>query len=202
LPFCRVRLVGKKPEHRFSTDLMTLGDHLRKRRLDLHHQPVLHRLPAIAAFLGYDLDALPADAPLGLRIASKRRRLGLSQKALAESLGIDEGTVRRWERGESQRRPSRRVRGLFERWLAEARSLLQAKGSGEKGGKRRFRNGVGFVLPVKSHSDQVRLLALQGDVGRRAMSNGALDTVAGKSTTGAWEARNARNTHSQATLRA
>jgi transcriptional regulator with XRE-family HTH domain len=140
-----VRLVGKKPEHRFSTDLMTLGDHLRKRRLDLHltlrdvaervgadkssvnawernyHQPVLHRLPAIAAFLGYDLDALPADAPLGLRIASKRRRLGLSQKALAESLGIDEGTVRRWERGESQRRPSRRVRGLFERWLADSR---------------------------------------------------------------------------------
>jgi hypothetical protein len=89
-----------------------------------------------------------------------------------------------------------------ERSESEARSLLQAKGSGEKGGKRRFRNGVGFVLPVKSHSDQVRLLALQGDVGRRAMSNGALDTVAGKSTTGAWEARNARNTHSQATLRA
>jgi transcriptional regulator with XRE-family HTH domain len=75
----------------------------------------------IAAFLGYSLEVLPADAPLGLRIASKRRRLGLSEKALARSLGLDDGTVRKWERGESQRRPSRRVRALFHRWLADSR---------------------------------------------------------------------------------
>jgi len=61
------------------------------------------------------------DAPLGLRIASERRRLGLSQKALAESLGLDEGTVSKWERGESQRRPDRRVRRVVQRWLANSR---------------------------------------------------------------------------------
>jgi transcriptional regulator with XRE-family HTH domain len=121
-----------------------LGDHIRKKRIELgllqrqvadrlgadpqsvnawelnYHQPVLRRLPAITAFLGYDLEKAPADAPLGVRIDSKRRRLGLSQKALAESLGIDEGTVRNWERGESQRRPNRRVRRVVQRWLANS----------------------------------------------------------------------------------
>jgi transcriptional regulator with XRE-family HTH domain len=47
--------------------------------------------------------------------------MGLSQRELAGCLGIDEGTVRKWERGESQRRPSRRVRALFHRWLADSR---------------------------------------------------------------------------------
>jgi transcriptional regulator with XRE-family HTH domain len=86
-----------------------------------YRQPALHRLPAIAAFLGYDLESPPVDAPLGLQIASKRRRLGLSQRALAKLLGIDEGTLRKWERGESQRRPSGRVRALLHRWLADSR---------------------------------------------------------------------------------
>jgi transcriptional regulator with XRE-family HTH domain len=82
-----------------------------------YRQPVLRRLPAIAAFLGYDLEAPPADAPLGLRIASRRRRLGLSQKALAESLGIDEATVRRWERGRIFLRVDERVRRALQRWV-------------------------------------------------------------------------------------
>jgi DNA-binding XRE family transcriptional regulator len=76
---------------------------------------------AIAAFLGYDPENVSDDTPIGLQLASKRRRLGFSQKALAERLGIDEATVRKWERGESQRRPSRRVRALFHRWLADSR---------------------------------------------------------------------------------
>ena len=121
-------------------ELKTLGDHIRRRRIELGllqrevagllgadpgsvnawerncRQPVLRRLPAIAAFLGYDLEAPPADAPLGLRIASKRRRLGLSQKALAALLGIDEATVRRWERGEI-RKLERRVRRNIEGWV-------------------------------------------------------------------------------------
>jgi transcriptional regulator with XRE-family HTH domain len=103
--------------------LKTLGDHIRTRRIELgllqrevahvlgvdpgsvnawernYREPSLRLLPAIRAFLGYDLENVPDDTPLGFRIASKRRRLGLSQKALGESLGIDEGTVGKWERG-------------------------------------------------------------------------------------------------------
>jgi transcriptional regulator with XRE-family HTH domain len=140
-----VRLKAKRTDPRLPKELRTLGDHIRKRRLELgllqrevadllgadpqsvnawernYHQPALHRLQAITAFLGYDLKNASDDAPLGLRIASKRRRLGLSQKALAESLGIDEGTVSKWERGKSQRRLNRRVRRVVQRWLANSR---------------------------------------------------------------------------------
>jgi transcriptional regulator with XRE-family HTH domain len=145
LPFCRIKLVGRKPERKLQIDPKTFSDHLRKRRLDLHltlrdvakqvgcdpssvnawernyHQPALRRFPAIVAFLGYSLEAASADQPLSVRIASKRRRLGLSQKALAELLGLDEGTVSKWERDESQRRPGRRVQSLVRRWLADSR---------------------------------------------------------------------------------
>ena len=79
--------------------------------------PYFTGFPAIAALLGYDLKAPPADAPLSLRMASKRRRLGLSQKALAESLGIDEGTVGKWERGEIFLRVDRRVQRILEGWV-------------------------------------------------------------------------------------
>jgi len=113
--FLPLRLKAPRTDPRLPKELRTLGDHIRKKRIELgllqrqvadrlgadpqsvnawdrnYRQPVLHRLPAIAAFLGYDLDALPADAPLGLRIASKRRRLGLSQKALARSLDSTRG---------------------------------------------------------------------------------------------------------------
>jgi len=122
-------------------ELRTLGDHIRKRRIEMgllqrevaervgvdkssvnawernYHQPVLRGLPAIADFLGHDLEAPPYEAPLGVRIASKRRRLGLSQKALAGVLGIDEGTLRGLERG---RLPStRRIRDAIAKWLSE-----------------------------------------------------------------------------------
>jgi DNA-binding transcriptional regulator YiaG len=80
-------------------------------------QPVLRRLPAIAAFLGYNLENVSDDASLGLRIASRRRRLGLSQKRLAELLGIDEATVRKWERGRIFLRVDERVRRILQRWV-------------------------------------------------------------------------------------
>ena len=42
----------------------------------------------------------------GLDIRWHRRRLGLSQAQLAERLGVDQGTVSRWERGIEQPRPA------------------------------------------------------------------------------------------------
>ncbi len=77
----------------------------------------LHRLQAIAAFLGYDPENVSDDTPIGLQLASKRRRLGFSQKALAERLGIDEGTVRKWERGRIFLRVDERVRRILQGWV-------------------------------------------------------------------------------------
>jgi transcriptional regulator with XRE-family HTH domain len=117
-----------------------LGDHIRKRRIELglfqrevadllgadpgsvnawernYRQPMIRQLPAITTFLGYSLEVPADDAPLALRIASKRRRLGLSQKALAALLAIDEGTISRWERGEI-RKLERRVQRNVEGWV-------------------------------------------------------------------------------------
>jgi transcriptional regulator with XRE-family HTH domain len=144
LPFCHVHLRAKRTDPRLPRELKTLGDHIRKKRIELgllqrevadllgadpqsvnawernYRQPVLHRLPAIAAFLGYDLEPPPADAPLGLRIASRRRRLGLSQKALAERLGIDEATVRKWERARIFLRVDERVQRILDGWVNSA----------------------------------------------------------------------------------
>ena len=138
--FLPQHLQAKRIDPRLPKQLTTLGDHIRKRRIELrllqrelaallgvdpgsvnawernYRKPVLHRLPAIAAFLGYDLEAPPADAPLGLRIAPIRRNLGLSQKALAKRLGIDEATVRRSER-EGICKLGLRVQRILERWV-------------------------------------------------------------------------------------
>ena len=141
LPFCHLRLKAKRTDPRLPKELKALGDHIRKKRIELgllqrevadllgadpqsvnawernYREPVLHRLPAIAAFLGYDLEAPAANAPLGVRIASRRRRLGLSQKRLAELLGIDEATVRKWERGRIFLRVDERVRRVLQGWV-------------------------------------------------------------------------------------
>jgi transcriptional regulator with XRE-family HTH domain len=45
----------------------------------------------------------------GHRIKSIRRRLGLTQKALAEAMKVDQGTISRWERGVEAPRPGRQA---------------------------------------------------------------------------------------------
>ena len=123
LPFCHIQLTGRRPPSpAYPRELKTLGDHLRKRRLDLgllqsdvaeklqvhpltvcnwetnRTSPQLRFLPRIIAFLGHD----PYDPPpqaLGKRIIATRRRFGLSQKRLAGLLNIDPSTLGRWERG-------------------------------------------------------------------------------------------------------
>lgn len=45
----------------------------------------------------------------GHKIRSIRRRLGLTQKALAEAMKVDQGTISRWERGVETPRPARQV---------------------------------------------------------------------------------------------
>jgi transcriptional regulator with XRE-family HTH domain len=105
-----------------------LGEHLRKRRIEQgliqkevakqlgvntwtyilwehgRSTPTIRFYPSIFGFLGYD--PFPAPRTLSEQIASKRRRLGLSFREVADLLGVDEGTVSRWESGEWKPRMS------------------------------------------------------------------------------------------------
>ena len=103
--------------------MKTLGDHIRKRRLDLgllqreaaeqigvdtasicnwesnEIQPMVHCLPGIIAFLGHN--PLPEAGDLIGKLKRLRGTLGLTQEKLGQKLGIDESTVAGWERGEN-----------------------------------------------------------------------------------------------------
>ncbi|MDQ3801504.1 MAG: helix-turn-helix transcriptional regulator [Acidobacteriota bacterium] len=106
---------------------MTLGDFLRKKRLDLSltQKQVADLLktdvcnirnwennrceislqfhPRIIEFIGF----CPYDAslPLNLKLKERRENFGLSIKALAHLLSVDPCTLASWERGEHQPSP-------------------------------------------------------------------------------------------------
>ena len=60
--------------------------------------PRLYLLPKIIEFLGYDPSQSNATT-LGERIKRYRIQKGLSLRKLAMELGIDPGTLARWEKG-------------------------------------------------------------------------------------------------------
>jgi transcriptional regulator with XRE-family HTH domain len=120
-------------------ELTTLGDHVKKARLDRDllqedlarelgvsigtvvnweknlTQVATRYLPKVVAFLGYD--PRERSGSLGARIRARREGQGLSQEVLAERLGVNPSTVRAWERGEVRRLfPTVRMR--FEEFLA------------------------------------------------------------------------------------
>jgi transcriptional regulator with XRE-family HTH domain len=124
----------KSPSAEFPKELCTLGDHIRKRRLDLglfqkqvaaeigvdedtifrwesnESRPQVQFIPAIIKLLGYSPFPLP-DLP-GQRLVFYRQIHGLSQKRLAMRIGIDPKTI---ELCESGRRPlSKKLLKLFE----------------------------------------------------------------------------------------
>jgi DNA-binding transcriptional regulator YiaG len=105
----------------YPTDPQTLGEHIKKRRMDLRmfqaevarllkvsedcvcywengrNNPRLYQYPVIIAFLGY----YPFDhetATLGGKIKRYKHEHGLSNEKLAKVLGVDEGTIANWER--------------------------------------------------------------------------------------------------------
>jgi transcriptional regulator with XRE-family HTH domain len=131
LPFCQVSLKAKKPLPRtYPKELKTLGDHLRKKRLDLgllqkdvakilgvsqgtiynwennRTSPSLRAIPKIIEFLGYIPYDIQEKTP-GEELRLLRRTLGLSQEKLATKLGVDPSTLWRWEKG--KRTPPRHV---------------------------------------------------------------------------------------------
>ncbi|MEO6324034.1 MAG: helix-turn-helix transcriptional regulator [Thermoanaerobaculia bacterium] len=121
LPFCHVQLTAKIPDHRYPKALSSLGDHLRKRRLDLglyqmdvaarvgadtktvtnwelnRTEPDLAHLPALLAFLGFD--PRPEGQTFGERLYRARTAKGLSHRDLARLIEVDESTVWKWEDG-------------------------------------------------------------------------------------------------------
>jgi transcriptional regulator with XRE-family HTH domain len=143
LPFCHVSLKGLRPLSKaYPKEIKTLGDHLRKRRLDLgllqkqaakligvevstlrnwegqRNTPALPGIPGIIRFLGYN--PLPEAETVAQKLTRYRTSQGISQEKLAKQLGIDESTLARWERGD--RLPTGLYGKLVEKLLADPSS--------------------------------------------------------------------------------
>jgi len=135
-----IDLTTKKPYYsQYPQILQTIGDHIRKKRLDSkllqqdvadrldvtestllnweHNRstPTLRYLPQVIAFLEYDpFDISPTT--LGERIIKYRQYKGLSQKELAKQIGIDPATLSRLERDQGK---------IFNSTLAKIKLFLQ-----------------------------------------------------------------------------
>ncbi len=111
---------------RVPTDPQTVGDHIRARRIALklmqkeaarqigtdvasvrnweanRSQPEIRFMPAVIRFLGFN--PLPPATTFSERLVRHRTGLGIPQKVAARQIGVDPGTLARWERG--QRAPT------------------------------------------------------------------------------------------------
>ena len=120
------------PSRAYPVSLTSLGDHIRKKRLDLRLlqkdvagvlgvdtttinnwernrcKPRLYLFPKIVQFLGYSPFATTDKPTISDAIKDYRLIHGLSQRKLAEVLGVDPTTLARWEKGRS--RPGTRMR--------------------------------------------------------------------------------------------
>jgi transcriptional regulator with XRE-family HTH domain len=124
---CHFTLLAKKPTSRaYPVSLTTLGDHIRKKRLDLglfqkdvaaaigvdngtitnwekwRSEPELRFIPKIIEFLGYRPDGTKP-VSLGETIRHYRQMRGISQKELARELGIDPSTLAKYEVDKNKR---------------------------------------------------------------------------------------------------
>ena len=138
MPFCHAELRTSKPKpSQYPKLLNTLGDHIRSRRLDLglfqstvaeqigvdtmtiHNwegnksSPAIRYIPAIVGLLGYS--PFPPARTLPGQLARVRKMLGMTQRNLAEALGVDPGTLQGWEAG--QHEPVRKNGRLLESFL-------------------------------------------------------------------------------------
>jgi len=151
-------LLAKRPlEKAYPKKLVSLGDHLRKRRLDLglfqkgvavtigvdtttvynwekgHSEPELRFIQRIIEFLGYEPDG-PKPVTLGDRIKRYRYLKGITQKELARQIGIDPTTLSRIERNQGRRIES--VRRRVSKFLIDRipTSSDQPDSTGKSGG--------------------------------------------------------------------
>lgn len=135
-----LRLCARKPvDPAYPKELRTLGDHLRRRRLELgllqrevairlgvseasvwnweNGRTAVHTrlVPRVYDFLGYTPWNLPDG--FGTWLREVRRGLGLSRRKMARMLGADESTVAGWEHRCRQPSdgPVAKIRALLER---------------------------------------------------------------------------------------
>jgi transcriptional regulator with XRE-family HTH domain len=112
----------------YPSSLNTLGDYLRKTRLDLNltqeylakgilktsiqnvsswednrHSISLRFRPKVIEFIGFC--PFNASLPLGLRLRERRENFGLSVKRLAQLLGVNPCTITSWEQCQHQPQP-------------------------------------------------------------------------------------------------
>lgn len=121
LPFGPITLKSLRSKP-YKENPQTLGERLRKPRIELNlfqkaaarrlgvsehgylgweldrKSPTVRSMCRIIKFLGYD--PWPAGTTIGDQLRARRRVLGLTQGQAATQLGIDEGTLRRYESGE------------------------------------------------------------------------------------------------------
>ena len=102
MPSCHIQLTGRKPApagYVYAPKPWATIYTWESNR----SSPALRFVPRIIKFLGYVLYDTQAES-LGQEIVAARRRLGISQRELARRLGVDPGTLGRWETGKG--RPS------------------------------------------------------------------------------------------------
>ena len=134
---CNITLTGKKPQNpAYPKELRTIGDHIRKIRLDRgmlqkeiaesldvseetivnwensHRNPMIHHMPKIIEFLGYQPREEQDLAALGHELLAYRKTKGLTQKQLADIIGIDDKSLSKIERN-----PTRCFRRTLDRVL-------------------------------------------------------------------------------------
>lgn len=119
MPCLPVTLKALKPKE-FDFEPKTLGEHVRKRRLELRltqkgageclgvnvftvlnwekgkRKPPIEAIPRIIGFLGYD--PFPKPTSHSEQLTALRRAMGWTVKEAARQLGIDPGTWSRWEK--------------------------------------------------------------------------------------------------------
>ena len=102
--------------------------------------PEIRYMPAIIEFLGYN--PLPEATAWGARLVRYRTTLGMTQKEAAAHLGVDQGTLARWERGE--REPQGAFLGRVKRFL-QGENAARGLGSDQPGnlGERRCADQTG-----------------------------------------------------------
>ena len=86
--------------------------------------PAIRSMPAIVDFLGYD--PLPVAKGWGERLVRHRTTLGMTQKKTARGLGVDQGTLARWEQG--KREPQGAFLGRVKRFLQDGNVIGRAAG--------------------------------------------------------------------------
>lgn len=123
LPFCQTTLIAQKPSEKpYPKELVTIGDHIRKRRFDLNLlqkdvarllsvdpttitnwekgrcKPRLYLLPRVFKFLAHSPTSVGAATTLGDKIKAYRLIKGLNRRKMASVLNIDPGSLARLER--------------------------------------------------------------------------------------------------------